>query len=486
MLVIALIAALFVVSAVAFYLRVRIHLGRQPFGSDVFIHLHRSGLFRMHGGFPDRDERMLIRSDGSRLDFPPVFYKFLSLLSDRQLKQFMYLISPFIDVLHVLALFLVTAVLTANSLLALVAAAVYAVTPLTVSQAGTLTERVLGAFLLSFAMVSLIWFALYGDLVFFAAFFAFGSLILLTHKMTTQTLYFTVLLFGVFLQNPLILLSVPALAVFTAVVTKGYYLRLFKGHLTMIRFWFNRPRYGAKKQDIRLLVAKLFFYNPFIVVLAVQLAAVLYLGIALSQLIWLFVFWVTATWAFALFTSTVKPLMCFGEGERYLQFNAFPIALLAAYFHFYFFLDSLLMTALLALGFAVSIVAVLISQSRQLARSKQLVFGSELKKVMRKLKGLKGKNVIAFPYALMRVALYSADKNIVEQMSAADSMGLAEFYPVLTMPLRSIISKYQLDYILAAKSYDEIKKITTLANSKKVRKLMETENFLLYDVSALK
>src|SRR5438067_5765964 len=138
----------------ALYLRLRIFIGTRPGGVDTWYYLASAEAIRRQKRLPISLPQYLLHDD--RESYPAVFPLFLALLSPAWLRSYFWLISPIIDAVHLLLLYLLTFRLTDSVLAAGTAGLIYAVTPQLISETRNLNGRAFASFLHTFTMLILL------------------------------------------------------------------------------------------------------------------------------------------------------------------------------------------------------------------------------------------------------------------------------------------------------------------------------------------
>src|SRR5205823_9893526 len=91
-----------------------------------------------------------------RESYPAVFPLFLALLSPNWLRTYFWLLSPIIDAVHLLLLYLLAFRLTDSVLAAGTAGLIYAVTPQLISETRNLNGRAFASLLMTLAMLTVL------------------------------------------------------------------------------------------------------------------------------------------------------------------------------------------------------------------------------------------------------------------------------------------------------------------------------------------
>jgi hypothetical protein len=284
--------------------------------------------------------------------YPPVFPLLLAHLPAVVFEGCTRLLAIGVDLLRLGLLLGATAWLSGGDMAAvMVAGLVYALAPILVSYNVQLNPRGLGALLLDGGIILVLWaYALDGPAWAWLIAALLGGVVLLTHKMTTQLLWFLCLAAASLTLDWRFAALIPASVLVALVLSRGFYAKVAIAHWDIVTFW-NRnwrwlqahplkesPVYGEPgyetptklhrrglpgvAQHVRYLAG----YLP----AGWIMAALLALGtlrpsvpaeVALAV-------WAGLVLAFAAATTLVPFLKCLGSGGYYLYNAAFPVALL--------------------------------------------------------------------------------------------------------------------------------------------------------------
>src|SRR3989344_4496295 len=176
-------------------------------------------------------------------DYPPLFPFLLSFIPKKTLEQFQGFVAPFFDAIHCLVVFLISFQLTGKLEISLLSQFIYMLTPLIVLENSYLTPRSFGYLNFTLALYPLLIYSVSPKLIYLLIGFIFSVVIFLSHRFATQSFLFAILLFS-FLDQTLFYMFIFTLSLLTAIlVTKGYYLKVLKGHLYNIYFWIKNYNY---------------------------------------------------------------------------------------------------------------------------------------------------------------------------------------------------------------------------------------------------
>src|ERR671938_81410 len=136
------------------YLRLRIFIGTRPGGVDTWYYLASAAAIRAQRRLPIRLPQYLLHESSE--SYPIVFPLFLALLPQAWLGRYFWLVSPIIDAVQLLLLYLLAFRLTDSVLAAATAGLIYAVTPQLISETRNLNGRAFASLLQSIAMITLL------------------------------------------------------------------------------------------------------------------------------------------------------------------------------------------------------------------------------------------------------------------------------------------------------------------------------------------
>src|ERR687883_134153 len=138
----------------ALYLRLRIFFAPRPAGVDPCYSLASAAAIRQQKRLPIRLPQYLLHEPFE--SYPAVFPLFLAALPQAWLNRNFWLVSPIIDAVQLLLLYLLSFRLTDSVLAAGTAGLIYAVTPQLISETRNLNGRAFASLLQTVAMVTLL------------------------------------------------------------------------------------------------------------------------------------------------------------------------------------------------------------------------------------------------------------------------------------------------------------------------------------------
>lgn len=336
------------IGALAFFARTAVLLGREPGGVDSWYYLCYARAFRSAPGFRVRLPQYLLQDEPQ--SYAPVFPTLLGLVPEKILARVFWAISPGIDCLTLILLFLLALKLTAAPTVAVIAALAYAVSPTLISETRALSPRSFGVFLHSVSLVLLLrasigaphWTWTTGALL-------AGAFVYLSSATATASYLFVAGALSLVLGEPRHLLIATGALPMAWALSAGHLGRVFVNYIHAIRYWIRhrtlfgshpildsplyggpRPRSGSGPRELGFLghglgpqMLRLLGENPFLLVLPLA---------GSSRGPWpeaLFV-WAASLSAFAVISTVVWPLRAFGPGRNYMKSAIFPTAYVLA------------------------------------------------------------------------------------------------------------------------------------------------------------
>lgn len=344
----SLLVAAAAIGALAFLARTAVLFGREPGGVDAWYYLSYARAFRARPGLKVRLPQYLLQDEEQ--SYAPIFPSLLGLIPERVLGRIFWAISPGIDCLTLILLFLLALKLTAAPTVALIAALAYAVSPTLISETRALSPRSFGVFVHAISLVLLLrafigvphWTWTAGALL-------AGAFVYLSSATASASYVFVAASLSLALGEPgYLLLALSAMCV-AWVLSLGHLGRVFINYAHAIRFWadhrglfgshpiLDSPVYGGPRKrstshpgdpgflghGLPSQMLRLLGENPFLLVLPL---------VASPQGLWpeaLFL-WAASLSAFGVIATVVWPLRAFGPGRNYMKSAIFPTAYVLA------------------------------------------------------------------------------------------------------------------------------------------------------------
>jgi hypothetical protein len=465
----------------ALYLRLRIFIGTRPGGVDTWYYLASAEALRRQKRLPIRLPQYLLHEPHE--SYPAVFPIFLALLPPGWLRAYFWLISPAIDAVQLLLLYLLTFRLTDSVLAAGTAGLIYAVTPQLISETRNLNGRSFAALLQTITMLVLLRNVIPsdgpsaslngpGDAALRVVGVLLVALLYNTHTSTTIAFLVSVAaLSAVFGEWRLLAAGLAGLPV-AILISGGYYLRVIRNHLDAARFWLRnvqftrahqvedspvfsshvgrrggRPRQGLYRSWLALGV-RVFGENPFILPMLITPIPA---NVWAAHMYW----WAVAILGWSLLTTFGGPLRILGPGFHYMKTSVFPTAYALAV------TVNIQEGAISAVGLAllISIVASFAALAyfyRVMARRETEHTSQtppDLADAADYLRTLPGERVLVLPTMYADFVSYGARKAVVWGGHSGNLDKFEEFFPVLRRPLEYFVDKYAVDYIVLDEGY---------------------------------
>lgn len=408
--------------------------------------------------------------------YPPLFPMLIARLPEAVFDRYSHLIANGIDMFRLLFVMAAVFFLTGRTTPVLAAGVVYILTPILISYNVQLNPRGLGALFLDIViilLILLIWHTGPWWLWILVAFFS--GLILLTHKMTTQLFWFLCLTAGVLSRDWRLLLLIPASIVMAIILSKSFYFKILRAHWDIVIFW-NRnwpwlsahpvmesPIYGSPGYEtptkyfssgfrgIWRRMQYLIGFNPWGWFL---LVAAWYMYGSGSRLtpedIWT-IRWLTAILLFAILTTVIPIMRCFGNGYLYLYNSSFPAALVAGMIWGGLKHDNVV-NVILAIALLLCVVSIAL-YFWTLLKSKTLKVDPFMNEALERLRLLPDGVVICFPQHWHDAVAYKSAKAVLFGGHGYGFKLLEFIFPRLTKPISNVIIKYNVKYLFTYEGY---------------------------------
>jgi hypothetical protein len=466
---------LVIVSVICLVLRAFPRVGKPFVGHDTWAILLVVDELKKGNGYNGVSRYFLL---GGEHDYPPLFFYFLALFPSGLLRKYNWLVNPLLDSVNAAILFLLTFFLTSNLLVSVTAGVMYSFTPVVLGESLTLSTRIFGMMLFNITLLAFLLYQVSTHYVFVLLMIATGTLVLLSHKFSTEVLWLLLLSFTVIDRSYLPLLVLLATVAGAILFSGGFYLKVLRGHLGILTFWLrHHSQYGAdyvkkeglaarpqprRSQDtetssstlsLRRLWVKtrranplywLLHLNPFnpfsLVVLLLP-----FLGIENDWERTLFQ-WSVLTLILYYAATYIRRLGRYPGRTQFLDYNAFPTALLCSIFLWVPF--SWWSMFIVMVAFVLSIIQ---NRRASVAIRAPAEDQSLLESIFDYLKSSPKDGVICLPSSHTYAIPYFTGKKVFYTMSAANYEKLAAFFPVLTVPIETLSRQYGINFVLVDK-----------------------------------
>ncbi len=428
-------------------------------------------------------------------DYPPVFPFLLSYIPKKLLLKLQGFIAPLIDSLHGLIVYFLALYLGQDAGIALTAQIIYVLTPVIAIENSYLTPRSLGYTLFTLATAPIILFMFQGYQLFLLISLFFTTILFLTHRFAIQAFLFLSVFFLFFLNTPVFLQIFLTGFALSVVITRGYYIRVLKGHLFNIYFWIRNLDYRYAHQ-VRGIITKniatdtvntiykyLEIFSPILIFAtnpwALSAFVVAFLGIArsapISPVYTAFAAWVLFFYVFGVIVLKIRHLMPIGEGYRYMEMATAPSSILAAVALYYFLGTSYGLW--IGVGFVtlcvVNIAVILYFQLKTIIKDRNRSVTDDMQKVFRYInrhsKKTSPMRIICVPHQNTTMTVYHTNAQVFVNADNPGLMRITEVYPMLRKSLVDLRKKYRLTHALVKTGFVTLKELK-LPESKVVYK----------------
>jgi hypothetical protein len=463
----------------ALYLRLRIFIGTRPGGVDTWYYLASAAAIRRQKRLPISLPQYLLHD--AKESYPAVFPLFLATLEPAWLRSYFWLISPIIDAVQLLLLYLLTFRLTDSVLAAGTAGLIYAVTPQLISETRNLNGRAFASLLQTITMLTLMRSVIPSDGpsatltgpsdygLWIVGVLLVGVLYN-THTSTTIAFLVSAATLTVVFGEPRFLLAGVAGLPVAIAISGGYYVRVIWNHAQAARFWIRNVQYtrahqvedsplfstrnggGSPRQGLYRswlsLIARVLGENPFILPM---LVTPIPNNVWAAHMYW----WAVAILVWSLLTTFGGPLRVLGPGFHYMKTSVFPTAYALSV------TVNIQEGALSAVGLAlvISVIASFAALAyfyRVMARRETEHTAQtppDLAEAASYLRRLPGQRVLILPSMYADFVAFNADKAVVWGGHSGDLTRFEEFFPVLRKPLAYFVERYAVDYVVLDQAY---------------------------------
>lgn len=485
------------IPALSFILQSYPRIFNRYFGVDVWTRLLEIDHVKRSGHkIPGKIAKGFIIE--GNFDYPIIFPWLFSFVPKKRLLMLQGFVSPFFDALQNILVYIICFSLTNSIGISLLAQLIYSLIPMIPIENSYLTPRSLGYLMFTLAFYPLLLFQTTNILAYIFISLIFTTVLFLTHRFALQAFIFICIFFAI-INASFIYLLVPVLSFFLAtLLTRGYYLRVAKGHLYNIYFWtknyklrFSHQIYGLKSKKkldwvgtIYLLLSQ--FSPIFLLITDVWVISsfiFFYFFIAgystpmQNGLIYLMSIWVIFFYVVGAIILRVKILIPIGEGQRYLEMATVPSSILSAILVFYFYsiIPSATIIVLVLLIFG-NLSVILFVQIKGIIKDKNRSLTSDLRDLFLFINSLpKTSRIMCIPHQITTMTVYHTHASILVNADNKGLMSITDFYPTLKKPIRQIQKEYKLDYLILKQSFAKLSDL----NLGKVKIVYKSNDLLL-------
>ena len=459
----------------SFALQVYPRFFNKYFGVDVWTRLLEvEHVKRAHHKIPGKIRKGFI-IEGT-FDYPIIFPWIFSFFPKKFLLNIQGVVSPFFDFLQNILVFYIAFLLTNNISVALLAQAMYSVIPIIPIENSYLTPRSLGYLNFTLAFFPIFMYHINHNPVFLLISLFFTCTLFLTHRFALQSFIIISIFFSFVDRSVIYLVNILLGFTIVLILTRGFYLRVARGHLYNIYFWvvnyknrFAHQIYGLRPNKRVDWVGKIYplfsIFSPFFM-FAMNVWA-------FSAFIYLFLYfqkwdslpidpvflrmslWVIFFYVFGAIVLKVKRLIPIGEGQRYMEMASVPSVILSSVLFFNLFEKfGIIVAFLLGMFLVGNLLLILFIQIKGIISDKNRSLTEELREAYKFINSLPGKpKIICIPHQITTMTVYNTKADVLVNADNRGLMQIMDVYPVLVKPISYLKKKYSLDYLLLRESY---------------------------------
>jgi hypothetical protein len=266
------------------------------------------------------------------------------------------------------------------------------------------------------------------------------------------------------------------------ILTKGYYLRVLKGHTYNIYFWIKNLDFRFAHQ-VRGVIKKgtktdwvgrvytflsvfspiaVFGLNPWSLSGFAVLIADYYNWIQISPLMHLFAVWILFFYFFGVVVLKVRYLMPIGEGQRYMEMATVPSSVLAAFLFFQLFETpyKTYAIALLIVMLVFNLGLILFIQIKGVIKDRNRSVTGDLSNVFAYINKQRDPlRIICVPHQNTTMTVYHTKAQVFVNADNPGLMRVTEVYPILRKSLVDLADKYNLSHALVKESFATLEEL---------------------------
>lgn len=443
------------------------------------------------------------------LDYPPALPWLLSYIPKNKLLKIQGFIAPLFDIIQNYIIFLITLQLTNNIWAAILSQIIYATIPLTVLENSYLTPRSLGYLNFTLAFYPLLLYSLVPKWQYLIFGFFFLTLLFFTHKFALQSFFFISLFLSISFMNPFYLAIFFAGMAIALLISRGYYFRILKGHISNILFWVKNYKYrfshqvrgltSQKKKDLvgriyslmgafpplTLIGTNLWIIIPLSLFLIIEFNLPVFIPLGPYSLtdplmkmvyVWIFFFYI-----FSITVLLIKRLTPIGEGQRYMEMSLAPIAIIGA-IAFFVFMNSPyknFITFLYGGIFIINLFMIIFLQIKGIIADKNRSMTKDMDKIFAYIDKIKpAPRILCIPHQITTMIVYNTKAKVLVEIQAGDLKRVDDIFPVVKKPIKEIAKKYDLNLLVLKKDYVNARELKLSRKSL----LLETETAQIFKI----
>ncbi len=355
----------------------------------------------------------------------------------------------------------------------------YSLIPIIPIENSYLTPRSLGYLNFTLAFYPLLLFHINNNPLLLLISLFFTSTLFLTHRFALQSFILISLFFSLIDHSYIYLLNLVLGFIIVLILTKGFYLRVAKGHLYNIYFWVVNYKFRFAHQIYGLKSAKRMDWVGKIYSLLSSLSPIFLFAIniwAFSAILYLILYlqkssdfpinatylkmslWIIFFYVFGSIVLKIKRLIPIGEGHRYMEMASVPSVVLSSVLFFYFLKEYGIVTVLVMIVLLTgNLLVILFFQIKGIITDKNRSLTQDLRKAYRFINSLKGTpRIICIPHQITTMTVYNTKADVLVNADNPGLMKIQEVYPILKKPISFLQKKYSLDYLLLRESFAKL------------------------------
>ncbi|OGE32038.1 hypothetical protein A2631_02885 [Candidatus Daviesbacteria bacterium RIFCSPHIGHO2_01_FULL_44_29] len=489
-----------------FILQTYTRLFNKSFGVDVWTRLLETDHVRENNHkIPGKIAGQFIIE--GYFDYPPVFPWLLSFFPKKLVERYQGVVAPFFDLLNNTLIFWIAFYFTQSIEVALFSQLIYTLTPVIALENSSLTPRSLGYLNFNLAFMSSLLWVYTGNIWFLTSSVVFTTLIFLSHRFAMQSLLFLSIFFSIYQKNPFYIGVFILGFVLATVTTKGYYLKVLKGHLYNIYFWIPNRMYrfahqirglqnsNKKKDFVELVYTLLSKFAPItligtnfwvisaFVILFVNIFYLSFLPLSPIRFINDFSAWVLFFYFLGIPILMLTYLRCIGEGYRYLEMAALPTSIISSWIFFQLLVTPLGSLAVIGYGVMLALnLGLILSVHRTIIKDRNRSITSDMTNVFDFLNNQKEDyRILCIPHQNTTNVIYHTKHKVFVNADNPGLLPISVVYPIIKWPLTDTIEKYQLNLILLKESFAKIEELKL----KSCREIFRSGDIVLLAVKGL-
>jgi len=404
--------------------------------------------------------------------YPPGFSVFCSLFPETFLKKYYWALNHIIDFITASIGFGVTFWLTGNVFLSAATIVLYAMNNVALSELRTLTSRSLSVLLITiFILCGFLATTL--NILFILPAFLIGAILIFTHKLAMQFLWFFIPIISIATGEWLWALSLALSYISAALIHWDLFYKIQRHHWDMILFWTkywpglgahhiqdshlygngqkpslmydDKNIYGWIKYAKHLLKQSHYIFIPLLFLLSAEV---------INASIEFLLIWQISGIIAAISIICIPILRGIGNGWQYTKYIALPsiIAAIALLNLENWTIAQYLCLCLIAMSSVIYIKAALTISKNSSPNSER--FNSEFDTLVEEIKSMPDDiNLLCLPLHLCDAIVYKARKNVLWGSHSYPFRPLENFFPILKKPLSEYIKSYNLTHAVIDTAY---------------------------------